>query len=479
MSKILLTSTPPSAGNTKKVLSGINVNTAPTFVGESEYDDFDEMEIKNVMVGVFIDGTWNNRNNTEARLEYEKAKAGKTHDEVLAARYINDDVASFENYYSNVARMEPYYEKQNSEKLISFRVYIEGIGTENFQKDSLIGGGLGAGGTGVVAKVQKACVETVNEISHYGVDEINTLTIDVFGFSRGAAAARNLVHEVSKAYEAEKVVYTYSHGGTPIPLTVPEKPRYGHLGSELKKSETPIRMLIVRFVGIYDTVSSHGIGVLFSYDNDTKALGLDAIRKARFTLHLTAADEHRRNFSLTDITSALSVGRGKEFSLPGVHADLGGSYNNGEEEKRQFDYNESENVINQGWYNTGELKTVRYDRYGRPTVVEGTRTLPNTYSHIPLSVMADFTEKKGLPIKTGPLKSSYAIPSSLNAVKNRIHDYVFKDGKPLNFESKADRALLKPLRRNYLHFSAQYGSLTSGARRKFWSRKRYRKIVAG
>lgn len=136
-------------------------------------------------------------------------------------------------------------------------------------------------------------------------------------------------------------------------------------------------------------------------------------------------------------------------------------------------------MVNQGWYNPGELKTVRYDNYGRPSVVEGSRVLPNTYCHIPLSVMADFTEKKGLPIKSGSLKSLYTIPSTLKPVKDRIDDYVFNNGKPLNFESKADRALLKPLRRNYLHFSAQYGSLTSGARRKFWSRKRFRKIVAG
>ena len=273
----------------------------------------------------------------------------------------------------------------------------------------------------------------------------------------------------------------YSSGGygPPISTTIPKKPRHGMLGQELQKKNIPLRMLVIRFVGIYDTVSSHGLGVIFSYDNDTKALGLDAIRKAKFTLHLTAADEHRRNFSLTDISSALKAGRGKEFSLPGVHGDLGGSYNDGEKEIRKFAYREKDYVIEQGWFTDGEIKIANYDHHGMPSVVSATRILPNTYTHIPLSVMTDFTVEKKLPIKASLSKGTYIIPSSLSAVKNRIDDYVFKGGKPLDFDNKADKALLIPLRHDFLHFSAKYASLTSGARKKFWSGKRFRKVVPG
>ncbi|WP_281170739.1 T6SS phospholipase effector Tle1-like catalytic domain-containing protein [Aequorivita capsosiphonis] len=393
---------------------------------------------------------------------------------------MNDDVASFENYYSNIASMEPFYEGQNNQSLLTFSIYIEGIGSEDFKKDDTRGGGFGTGKTGIEAKVKKACISLVNKASNEGIEEISTLTIDVFGFSRGAAAARNLVFEVSKAYEAEKVVYTFTRGGTAIPTTIPEKPRYGHLGKELKKSGIPIRMLVVRFVGVYDTVSSHGAGVIFSYDNDTKALGLDAIRKAKFTLHLTAADEHRKNFSLTDIRSAIQSGRGKEFTLPGVHGDLGGSYNDGEEEKRKFAYYERDFVIEQGWYSPEQLKTVQWDRHGmNPTIIQGTRNLSNAYTHIPLSIMADFTIKKGLPVKAESLKSVYSIPSNLSAIKKRIEDYVFNKGKPLDFNDEEDRLLLLPIRKDFLHFSAQFQSITMGPRRKFWSRERYRKIIPG
>ncbi|WP_339699435.1 DUF2235 domain-containing protein [uncultured Marixanthomonas sp.] len=475
-----LTSSPTGAENSKSFLDEIDLQTAPTFVEESTHESFEETESKNVMVGVFIDGTWNNRNNTEARLEYEKADDDPSKNFELAARYINDDVASFENYYSNIARMEPYYENLNTDKLITFKLYIEGIGTEDFEEDSTLGGGFGTGSTGIRAKVEKACEQIVNITKKKGVENINTLTIDVFGFSRGAAAARNLVHEVSKPFQAEKVMYTHNRTGSARKTTIPEKPRHGHLGKELKNSGIPLRMLIVRFVGIYDTVSSHGAGVVFSYDNDTEALGLDAIRKAQFTLHLTAADEHRKNFSLTNIRSALQSGRGKEFSLPGVHGDLGGSYNNGEVEKRRFAYYERDFAIDQGWYSPEQLEVVRWDRNGMtPSVIEGTRTLPNTYTHIPLSVMASFTAQKHLPLKAEQLKSAYAIPPALTPLKNRIDEYVLNNGEPLDFENDEDKLLLKPIRHDFLHFSARFGSLTMGPRRKFWSRERYRKIIPG
>ncbi len=57
------------------------------------------------------------------------------------------------------------------------------------------------------------------------------------------------------------------------------------------------------------------------------ALKLNAIQHAKDVVHLTAADEHRKKFSLTDIRSA--GGKGREICLPGVHADIGGSYRDG------------------------------------------------------------------------------------------------------------------------------------------------------
>ncbi|MGS0528326.1 hypothetical protein ACU8V7_27075 [Zobellia nedashkovskayae] len=42
------------------------------------------------------------------------------------------------------------------------------------------------------------------KIKSFKKKQINTLTIDVYGFSRGAAAARNFVHEIHKEKEVLK-----------------------------------------------------------------------------------------------------------------------------------------------------------------------------------------------------------------------------------------------------------------------------------
>ncbi|OAB78232.1 phospholipase effector Tle1 domain-containing protein [Cochleicola gelatinilyticus] len=490
-----LTSTPTGAQESKSVLSGIQVQTAPVYVGNSSYEELVPEDTHDVEVGVYLDGTWNNRANTSARIAYEDREAGLPHDPELANAYI--DATSFGNDYSNVSKMEPYYRKQQTDTLLTFGVYIEGVGTENHKKDSIRGGGFGTGSTGVEAKVEKGLKTVASEISNKGVEEINTITIDVFGFSRGAAAARNLVHEVMKPFVAEHDEYV-GNGWGATKITVPEKPRHGHLGLALKESGIPVRRLVVRFVGVYDTVSSHGAGVVFSYDNDTAALGLDAIRRAQFTLHLTAYDEHRKNFSLTNINSAATIGRGKEFSLPGVHGDIGGTYLDGAEEKHTFVIGEKDFLLEQGWYREDQI---RVKRIGRNSVLKCVRdSLPNTYCRIPLTIMTDFTVEKNLPIDGAGIKGEFPIPGNLDDIKNRIFDYVYNEGPPLVFRTPdelnedlgngsinreeyavqlTDYALLKQTRNQFLHFSAQYGSLTMGPRRRFLSGERYRKIVDG
>ena len=65
---ILLTSTPTGAANTKNVLSGINVKTSPVHVGEAQYEELIYEDYVNVTIGIFFDGTLNNRKNTQANL---------------------------------------------------------------------------------------------------------------------------------------------------------------------------------------------------------------------------------------------------------------------------------------------------------------------------------------------------------------------------------------------------------------------------
>ncbi|WP_046247525.1 phospholipase effector Tle1 domain-containing protein, partial [Hymenobacter terrenus] len=94
----------------------------------------------------------------------------------------------------------------------------------------------------------------------------------------------------------------------------------------------------IKFVGVFDTVSSYGF-TLTGFGSDVAELGLDLAGVPEKVVHLAAANEYRENFSLTDITSSLQVGKGYELVLPGVHSNIGGSYGEitNEEERHLLD----------------------------------------------------------------------------------------------------------------------------------------------
>ncbi|ELY2018817.1 DUF2235 domain-containing protein, partial [Flavobacterium psychrophilum] len=204
--------------------------------------------------------------------------------------------------------------------------------------------------------------------------------------------------------------------------SVPEKyrdkilPTNGRLGLLLTEAGITIDELVIRFVGIYDTVPHHGL----SQDNDIRDLGLNTIAsKAQYTVHLVAGDEHRLNFSLIDIRSITGkIGgghskKGVELYLPGVHCDVGGSYVEGRPEVNErlmvsslsilnaIDYadlsEEKKRLVEEGWFKPHELST-HFDDLIRTQinmkiakVLKSERQhLSNQYSFIPLHIMVDF-----------------------------------------------------------------------------------------
>jgi len=150
MSQINIT-TPPSITQSANQIGGITVTTAPALVSDTDHEGFEQDEYKDINAGVFFDGTLNNRTNVNARIEHERGANGRKD---LAELYIKGH-GSYENEHSNISRSEPAYKEFQRGKLIQLRLYIEGIGTEDGQKDSKIGAGLGTGGTGVPTKVKK------------------------------------------------------------------------------------------------------------------------------------------------------------------------------------------------------------------------------------------------------------------------------------------------------------------------------------
>lgn len=374
-------------------------------------------------LNLFFDGTTNNRTNTDAR-----EKNNKTYEENSNKK---DD--SYENDYTNVARAYDaisLIDPVSIKKTKQVRVYIEGVGTTDEKSDDMLPVGIaqsaGFWSTGIKDKVRKGCEKGAIEIKEAAKGKpIDSLTINVFGFSRGAASAR---HFLSVTDSASYTVKVSANGqfllpGAMMPLQYPintkdkTKPLYpenfevkfGLFGRYLAEQGVfEIGEVIFNFVGLYDTVSSHG----FNHNNDVKDLGLKAIKKAKMIFQISAADEYRENFDLTNIDSAGF--KGLELTFPGVHSDIGGSYLAHDEERsavhkesyyfgtRDEDYNFIPNteeanafkkiLVNEGWYNDQELK-LEYNKDKKIAYLVGIRTLENTYDKIALNKMIMVSEQ--------------------------------------------------------------------------------------
>lgn len=163
-----------------------------------------EIPVKNevaVRVGVFFDGTGNNMHND------------------LPKGIDTNIVRLYELYNTNAGQEDkkPAGE-QDGLALYTDKIYRNGVGTADGQEDSTYGLATGSEG---VSRIESALAGLREFLGKFAGQE-GPRTVDVFGFSRGAALARDFVNQVNK-----------------------------ELG------EDGVR---VGFVGIFDTVASFGPG---------------------------------------------------------------------------------------------------------------------------------------------------------------------------------------------------------------------------
>jgi len=530
-----------------------------TFVYNDGTSDDDKKEDElSFEFGVFIDGTLNNKNNTETR----KIVRGETDEhviidsdsehhkenlkrEALKHKAVLDGVVledkrlenpkdytkylkgvhrtfteqlgtdnSYSNDYTNVARMWMCCKEE-------YKVYVEGMGSIDLMHDDDGGFMFGKGPTGIRGRVREACKRVAEKIKK-NIDEdkenknkkITEITLDVFGFSRGAASARNFVYEVTKwEYEPKtKMIEDGYYPINPYKEGFPKKkykkvaadddlieinpdllidgklPKMGYLGYCLleKKIITPKELeeieIVIRFVGVYDTVSSYdekGWLLSYDFDNDVSELHLNTSSFQKM-VHFTAKDEHRTNFALTRINKLQNA---IEKNFPGVHCDIGGAYEHGPEVideigtslkdnnfKKDLKWGPiapivmlftksgleelKESLVEQYWYKPEELTIAKQYLAQFYNPITSTITAPlsykkltgtkklvrKDYSWLFVHFMEEFcrttTMKQYFNLTT---EDKYPITedSFLGAVKKQLHDYVFNDGLEWEFVSDA------------------------------------------
>lgn len=381
---------------------------------------------KSLIFNIFFDGTQNNMNNTQKRINKQTS--------------LTDD--SYMNYYSNIALL--YKTLQGTKDVIS--IYTEGVGTEDNKQDEMpavytANNDILVVKTGIENKISETLKKVKKEYSSYIEKKLihpDVFIFNLFGFSRGAATARYFMSLESRIRAV-----------------------LGIKGNQRRE---------FNFVGLFDTVASYGL----YHQNDVENLQLDSVSKAKKVFHLTAGDEYRSNFMLTKITSAIKKGVGYELEIPGAHSDVGGGYQEKEKEQRvlasetSFSPFSSEELkklrkeyIAQGWYtskeidiNTRTFKAGGEIRYAHLLV--GYREIPYQYQHIGYHIMREFAKKyAGIKFSHEKINDlEIWIPSELKPLYNTL----------LNYAKANDKAQRKKIvlthkdlwvRNKYLHISAK------------------------
>ena len=212
-------------------------------------------------------------------------------------------------------------------------IYIRGVGTE--EGEGIMSGGtanLGLalasfdeGGEDRISEAKQEMFLILKNILSVWGSIPSSVTIDLFGFSRGASLARHFIN-IILAGLPDRSQKPVPLRGESLPfgemLTLPDKDYDKHARQDQPNAilcYPALPNVSIRFVGLFDTVGS-----FFIPGNDNELyydLGLPS-GCARNVVHLVAAQEWREYFPLTRVLP----GDGEEIVLAGAHADIGGGY---------------------------------------------------------------------------------------------------------------------------------------------------------
>lgn len=431
-------------------------------------------------IGVFFDGTGNNRTNSQIGADCQAMAEiyNGAHIKECGGRH-SDPSSSYSNDLTNIARLADLYKHQpqalneGSGLGVYESIYVSGIGTTSGGRDSRVSGqGFGRGYTGVVAKVCNS-VKKINiflnafEIHNPGC-VIAGLDLDLFGFSRGAAAARHLANEVLKGAQGML--------GTVL------DPRRLPLASDFSWGAGSVRLKVI---GLFDTVAAVGSIADLGNVRDAANARVNLFLPpgcAQQVLHLVAADEYRRNFALNSVAPDWP----REIVLPGSHSDIGGGYQPQSMEtvtltrpRRSLVSARTPFDATDAWLQThAEMGRLNAERWvdlkddaasisieclersgqrgrGMKTVVASVKLQRRVFGHLSrvyLRIMHALACDEGVPFSPIPDTADLSLPPELRDIAVKLMAYARGEGAPLSADD------LQILYRRYIHCSAHWNT---------------------
>ncbi|MBP8174133.1 MULTISPECIES: phospholipase effector Tle1 domain-containing protein [Aeromonas] len=292
----------------------------PRFITKHSYViEVKGYQLTTLRIGVFFDGTSNNTFNHEKgknALEAALAKCSPQEQAALLEQCFEGTLPgglnnSEKNDITNIGKAHLLYQQPTKTKL-NVAVYVEGIGTAKGLDDTKAGAGADKGETSSTSRVEQACrtqivakiKEQLSEILP-SIECIHKVEFDVFGFSRGASAARQFVNRIDQ--KGDHPLVEAMANAPDIPLKA---------GFDWSKCDD----VRIQFVGLFDTVISS-----YLWGKRSVTLAPDCAERV---VHIIAADEWRYHFDLTRIKNMASdlPATFTEVIIPGAHSDIGGGY---------------------------------------------------------------------------------------------------------------------------------------------------------
>ncbi|MFN0116079.1 MAG: DUF2235 domain-containing protein [Paracoccaceae bacterium] len=230
---------------------------------------------------------------------------------------------------TNVARIARAVRANSGEDAVpQLCLYLRGVGTSGSDFGRLFAGATGEGiGDTIRAGYRFLAQNYVPSRQDTGeeADEIY-----LFGFSRGAFAARSLAGWLGATGLLHRPSMQWLPAAWDFYRTAPERTPDAFLALHDRETILLHKEVAVSFLGVFDTVGALGVPVgplaeitsgLFEFHNTEPS------RIVRHGAHALAVDEHRDAFVPT-----LWTGKSPEGSVieqvwfPGAHADVGGGY---------------------------------------------------------------------------------------------------------------------------------------------------------
>lgn len=144
---------------------------------------------------------------------------------------------------------------------------------------------------------QRQTQALADKIANTGKPKLVDITLDVFGFSRGAAQARVFCNWLLAMMDGDRLCGVRTR---------------------------------IRFLGLFDTVASVGIPNSSGGDGHFAWASAVALRVPGdlHCVHYTAMHENRASFPLESLRGldGILAGKHRQYALPGMHSDIGGGY---------------------------------------------------------------------------------------------------------------------------------------------------------